>query len=235
MHRKQWLALCAACLLFGTLAACGNTDSDAIRVMQNMATGTISALNSRLRTAEATLTAMGTVATKYAVVQNELLTERARSADLLARQNASTLPANPVAASSGGETPVAPNVAAQGTQSTSPAGTSNSLLIDRVVTAKGVDTSNGCAVGESDKFSATDNRIWVIAYVRNMKKGVTFTSSWSGGDLKKDYTWVTDYASNKTCINFYIEPKTLGLKAGDYSVNITTPDSQAAPVSFKVQ
>lgn len=229
----KYAVICAAGLLLTTLAACGNGDSDAVRVMQNNTNGTISALNSSLRTAEATITAMGTAAMRLTRAQSDLATVRAQNSDLLARQNAAT-PAPPAQVASDGSTPGTQAQAA--ITGTPPAGASGGMILEKVVTAKGIDASNGCAVGESVNFSVTDSKIWVIATVRNLKKGVTFTANWAGGDFKKDFTWTADFASAKTCVNFYIEPKTLGVKPGDWTVSVTAPDTTAVnPVTFKVQ
>ncbi len=238
MLRKRAATMIAAgVLLSAGLAACGNGDSDAMRVMQSNTNGTISALSNRLKTAEATITAMGTSVLRLERAQSDLATTRAQNNDLIARQNAAT----PIPQSGGqpstGATPGTQNQGSgQTISATVPAGTPGSVLIEKVVTAKGVDAASGCAVGESVSFSVSDAKIWVIATVRNLKKGVVFTSNWSGGDIKKDFTWTADFASAKTCVNFYIEPKTLGVKPGDWTVNITTSDAVAGqPVNFKVQ
>jgi hypothetical protein len=82
----------------------------------------------------------------------------------------------------------------------------------------------------------TDPAVWVIAEVRNFKRGTTFSAKWSdGADFTHENSWTVPSGGAQMCIHFYIEPKTLGLKEGSYSVTISAPNLDPQQIAFTLQ
>src|SRR5262249_32619125 len=106
----------------------------------------------------------------------------------------------------------------------------------KIVTAKGKNNDDGCAVNETDVFLVTDPAVVVIAEVHNFKRGTTFSAKWSdGANFSHENSWTVPAGGGQMCIHFYIEPKTLGLKEGSYSVTISTPNLDPQQVAFTLQ
>jgi hypothetical protein len=112
---------------------------------------------------------------------------------------------------------------------------SNAFSFAEVATAKGVDNATGCAVNKSSTFALTDARIWLVADVRNYKGGTNFVAKWSLGDINREFSWTIPKGGEQVCVNFYIEPKTLGLKAGSYSVVLSAPGLTSDAVQFTIK
>jgi len=111
---------------------------------------------------------------------------------------------------------------------------STGLNFAGVVTAKGKD-NDGCANGTVSTFNATDPVIWVVAEVHNYKRGTVFTAKWAGDNFNREDSWTINSAGAQICVHFYIEPKTLALQAGSYTVTMTAGDVTAQPVQFTIQ
>ena len=76
----------------------------------------------------------------------------------------------------------------------------------------------------------------MIADVRNFKRGTVFTVNWTNGaDFSHQNTWTVPNDGAQICVHFYIEPKTLSLKAGSYTVTLSTPSLSSQPVQFTIQ
>lgn len=120
-----------------------------------------------------------------------------------------------------------------------PVRSASGLIIEQVVTAKGKD-GNDCAVNTTSTFSAADSQILAVAVVRNFQRGTKFSTKWSGGTLNQQYDWTIERRGTQICVFFYIEPASLGLGSGSYSVIFmaTEPDGssiESAPVGFTLQ
>src|SRR5262249_25954340 len=160
-----------------------------------------------------TMTAQATIlAQKMATAQTDLATARAQIRDLTARLNAGA--PQPTAITANGTAPDNSGNSVPGAVGTQQAQSSNGFSFAEVVTAKGIDESTGCATTKSSTFSVNDNRIYVVGDVRNFKSGTNFVAKWAGGDLSRENDWTSKNSGNQICIFFYIEPKTVGLKAG---------------------
>ena len=85
--------------------------------------------------------------------------------------------------------------------------------------SKQIDGS-GCAINKTDTFSATDAKIYVVATIKNYKAGTTFSSVWGGGSIPTNthFDWKAPQDGAQICVQFFIQPKVLGLKAGSYNV-----------------
>src|SRR5260370_34707693 len=57
----------------------------------------------------------------------------------------------------------------------------NAFGFGKIVTARGKNNDDGCAVNATDTFLVTDPAVWIIAEVRNFKRGTTFSATWSDG------------------------------------------------------
>jgi len=228
------------------LVACNTGEPDAVRVMQANSDGTIAALNNHLKTLEATNAAVSTTQYLLETARTRVADEQARNTQLLSQQNATTNPFNPVSAAPivtqpggvAGPTPgaVIPGGNGAVTGTPAPVGTPGGLQIDRVTTSRATNGADGCALNETTAFTSADARIWVVAYIRNLRTGVVFTSRWTIGSETKEFSYTSNFNSARTCINFYIEPRTLNIAVGTYSVAIATTDGLTSPpASFTVQ
>lgn len=103
-----------------------------------------------------------------------------------------------------------------------------------VVTAKSKDT-DGCATSTSSTFNATDPSIWVVADVRNYKRGTVFTAKWAGDSFSREDSWTVSSDGAQICVHFYIQPKTLALQPGNYTVTMSSGTVTAPPVQFTIQ
>lgn len=247
-RRYLFVVLALAVGLAVVLAGCNTGESDAMRAIRINADGTIAALGNQIKTMEATMTSVGTLAVRVDALQVQLQAEQTKNTQLLVQQNGGRpLPSaapvvnpgtNPTIAPTSAPLPVGGNPAPTGraavTATFSPGSTP--LLIDRIVTSRTINRSNGCAQGETQTFTTADPQIWAVATVRNLKRGITFTARWQvGGNAAREFTYVSDFTADLTCINFYIEPKTLELVPGNYSVSISTADVPGPVAAFSIQ
>lgn len=243
-RRYVFVLLTAFALLAMGLVACNPGESDATRAMRSNAEGTIGAMGNRMKTMEATNAAVGTITSQLEITVGLLDEEKNLNKELTARLNQNVSPVGPgqtqpqattVPPLPGGDPGVAPIV--QPTANNQVVATSanpTAFAIERITTARGVDSANGCAVNETTSFNTTDARIWVIAYVRNLKSGIAFKSTWQLGGEAKEFTYTSNFNSARTCINFYIEPRTLNIEPGDYNVSIAAGTDISGGASFKV-
>ncbi len=223
MQRLLTIALGLA--LTAGVAAC-NSNSDAVRVLEAKNIS-LEATISAYETAAPTMTAQATaVAQRIATLQIALTAAQSTVKAVMAKSNSETQSTTQI------EAPAGSTPGAVGTES--PGGPTGFAFAD-VTTAKGIDDSNGCAVNKTTTFAITDQRVYVVADVRNYKIGTSFTAKWSGGDLNKENSWKAPRDGKQICIYFYIEPKTLGLKAGTYNVTISATGLTSTPVQFTMQ
>jgi hypothetical protein len=228
------------------LVACNTGESDAARVMRANSEGTIAAMNNRMQTMEATNAAFETVVAERDTFKSMLDDEKARNQQLINQQNQNIGVTNPVQpgqpgqpqptqpASFGGDPGIiptpAPSVSAPVATSSNP----NAFAIERITTARSVD-NGGCAVTEATTFNTTDARIYVVAYVRNLKTNTPFKSVWQVGGDPKEFSYTPRGGLARTCVNFYIEPRTLEIQPGDYSVTVSAGTDISGGASFKVE
>ena len=232
ISRKTIIALT---LLSALVAGCNTGSSDALNVMQSNADATIGALNSSLGTAQITLTAMSTMATQLAQAQDakntlqaeydQVITQLNGNPPTLAALNAATPP--PVLTPNGQNT-LAPLSGGNPTSQTP-----NGFTMDAPVTAKGYD-NNGCPLNPSTSFSTADAKIYVIAKVHNLKKGMVFNASWTGTPQHQD-SWTATYSAPVTCIHFYVDPKALGMVSGTWTVSLGQAEATPQTVDFALQ
>jgi hypothetical protein len=194
--------------------------------MQSNDAGTISALTSTVSALEATVTALGGTATQMAQVQADNATFQAQQT-VSQLNNSATSVSQATPPASQNQTPPANN---SGSVSI---GTPNGFALDAPVTAKTLD-GNGCAINPATTFSTTDTKIWVVAKAHNLKKGEVFTANWAGTITHQD-TWTANYSAVVTCIHFYVQPQTLNMGAGDWTVTLSAADAQGASATFTLQ
>jgi hypothetical protein len=119
-----------------------------------------------------------------------------------------------------------------------PLQTSSGMIIERVVTARGMNNADGCPVDETNAFSTSDKQVWVIAVVRNYKRGTTFSAQWRGNNLDESYDWTINQNGSRICVHFYYEMSSLA--PGNYTVTFSARESngesvQSLPLPFVVR
>ncbi|MCC7207774.1 MAG: hypothetical protein IT323_10730 [Anaerolineae bacterium] len=113
------------------------------------------------------------------------------------------------------------------------------MMLDEIVTARGQD-EDGCAVDQTTTFSASgDARILVITVARNFRSGTLFMTRWQGpNDFLQQYEWTSDSGAESMCVHFYIEPASLQMAPGEYTVTFVASDNsgtiESAPIPFTV-
>lgn len=236
--RKYTLFASGMALLLLSIAACNTGKSDATRIIDNNAGGTISALSTKLQAAQTMAANANAVSTRYANLQVSFAAVYASNQDLTGKlnglQQANAAPTNPPGAAAA-QVPVAAGAAPTGASAvnTTPNAVSGSgMTLDPPVTAKTID-GNGCAIKPLTTFSTTDAKIWVVAVAHNMKKGVLFTANWSGSFSHQD-TWTTNYTAAQICVHFYVEPKTIAMTPGSWTVSLSAPDVPLASATFTI-
>ena len=223
-------------LLGVLLVGCNTGSSDALSVMQSNADATIGALNSSLGTAQVTLTAMSTMATQLAQAQDAKNTLQAEYDQVITQLNGNPAPTLGALNAATPAPVLTPN--GQSTLPPSPGSTPtnagpNAFVMDPPTTAKGYD-SNGCPVNPATSFSTADAKIFVIAKVHNLKKGMVFNASWTGTPQHQD-TWTSTYSALVTCVHFYVDPKALGMVAGTWTVSLGLADAVPQTTDFALQ
>jgi hypothetical protein len=218
-------------LIISLLIVGCNANSDAVQILQ--------AENTSL---QATVTAQAGAVASATAVSGQLVAAKTQIASMRVQMDKQTAQLN----AQGPQTtnvqvpPAVPSGSSQGTVqkgalAVAPADP-NSFSFGKIVTAKGKSKDDGCAVSETAVFLVSDPAVWVIAEVHNFKRGTTFSAKWSGGaDFTHENTWTVPNGGAQMCIHFYIEPKTLGLKEGSYSVTISAPNLDPQQVVFTLQ
>src|SRR5258708_5334914 len=205
MQRTLKAALGMALCLLGV--AC-NANSDAVHVLETENTS-LRATMASYESIGATVTAQATIiSSRLSTVTSDLATARGQVRDLTSRIN------------TGAAAPTTISVVAVNGTSRAPVGASADFAFATIVTARGKD-ANGCAVNVSNSFLPTDPAIWVVAEVHNFKKGTKFVVKWAGNGFTHENDWTAPNDGTQICVHFYIEPSTLGLQPGTYSVTVT--------------
>ncbi len=219
MQRTLKAALGMALCLLGV--AC-NANSDAVHVLETENTS-LRATMASYESIGATVTAQATsITSRLSTVTSDLATARGQVRDLTARINAGAAAPTTVSAAALNTTPGAQDSA------------SADFAFAKIVTARGKDAS-GCAVNESNSFLPTEPAIWVVADVRNFKKGTKFVVKWAGDSFTHENDWTATMDGAQICVHFYIVPTTLGLQPGTYSVTVTAGNLSPQPIQFTVQ
>jgi len=220
------------------LAACA-PNSDAVSILGTQNTS-LQATVTAFQSYGPTMTANALMATK---VQATLAAVMVQNKELTQKLNAQApQPTIPIAARSAvmDSATAAPGNNASGVQPTAAGASGSSVTAPNgfsfadVSTSKAIDSAS-CAVNKAASFAATDPKIYVVADVRNLKKGTAFTAKWSGPDLTREDSWTAPANRSQLCIYFYIEPKTLGLQGGAYTVTLSATGLDGNPVQFSIQ
>jgi hypothetical protein len=227
---RRVFALSAGLMIPLLIVGC-NANSDAIQILQSENTSL-----------QATVTAQAGAVASATAISGQLVVAKTQIASMRVQMDKQTAQMNaqgpqpttvqvPPAASSGGSS--------QGAGKTGVAAAppdSTSFSFGKIVTARGKNNDDGCAVNATDTFLVTDPAVWVIAEVHNFKRGTVFSAKWSGGtNFTHENTWTVPNGGAQMCIHFYIEPKTLGLTEGSYSVTISAPNLDPQQVAFTLQ
>jgi hypothetical protein len=252
-------------MLLALLAACGNT-SPASGVLESDVVS-LRATISFYQSLDPTMTAQAGISSQQlATMQFERDQARRDVQNLTVTLNAITGGGVPVAAnpptldpnatpfagavpttgadSGFGSVPTpAPTIAAQSVdpaQTAAPARAPSGMALEGATMAKGKDENTGCAVNQTSTFSLDDPQIYVIVTVRNFKRGTKFEARWTGGNaFETANDWTTSSGGSEMCVHFYIEPATLQLSAGTYSVVVAATDSsgtaETTPLQFTLQ
>ena len=230
-------AFITAFIVAFAVAGC-NANSDAVKVLETD--------NTSLRATVDSYQSMGPTMTAQASILTDKLTAAGATITAISATNAALMSQMNASAGQSTTVIVTPGVPQPGPQAGTPlagnggaggaaASGDSSFAFASVVTAK-AKGNDGCASGESSAFLPTDAMIWVIGDVRNFKRGTVFTVNWSNGaDFSHQNTWTVPNDGAQICVHFYIEQKTLSLKAGSYTVTLSTPTLSSQPVQFTIQ
>ncbi len=239
MREMKFLALAALALLLS--AACSSS-SEAARIVEadNIS---LRATLSYYQSLDPTMTAQAAVWTEQiATLQADLNQSREQVTRLTVQMNTGAAGA-PVAmpttdpnsfATIATPSPADFSAAVAG----APLQTSSGMIIERVVTARGMNNADGCPVDETNAFSTSDKQVWVIAVVRNYKRGTTFSAQWRGNNLDESYDWTINQNGSRICVHFYYEMSSLA--PGNYTVTFSARESngesvQSLPLPFVVR
>lgn len=256
MHLTRFFALIAFALLLG---ACSGS-SEAARIVEADNISLRATLN-YYQSLDPTMTAQAAVWTEQiATLQADLNQSREQVTRLTVQMNTGVASAPMVAAPTtdpnsfatintpapvdftagvaGAPTPEGGMAAAPVAAANVPMRSSSGLTIERIVTARGMNNADGCPVGETNAFSTSDKQVWVIAVVRNYKRGTTFMAQWQGNDLNESYDWTINQNGTQICIHFYYEMSSL--TPGNYTVTFSAREPngetlQSPPLAFVVR
>ncbi|MDW8300405.1 MAG: hypothetical protein RML95_13835 [Anaerolineae bacterium] len=134
----------------------------------------------------------------------------------------------------GAPTPISGAIAGSGV----PLRSSSGMVIERIVTARGMNNADGCPIDETNAFSTSDKQVWMIAVVRNYKRGTTFSAQWKGNGLDDSYSWTANRDGAQICVHFYYEISSLTV--GNYTVTFSAREPngetlQSLPLAFIVR
>ncbi len=255
-HLLRFCALIALALLLG---ACGST-SEAARIVEADNISLRATLN-YYQSLDPTMTAQASVWTEQiATLQADLRQSREQVTRLTVQMNTGAAgaplapaptadpnsfatintpaPVDFTAGVSGAPTPEGGIAAPPLGAPNAPLRSSSGLTIERVVTARGMNNADGCPVNETNAFSTSDQRVWVIAIVRNYKRGTVFSAQWRGNDLDESYDWTINQNGSRICVHFYYEMSSL--TPGSYTVTFSAREPngeslQSLPLAFVVR
>jgi len=246
MREMKFLALAALALLLS--AACSSS-SEAARIVEadNIS---LRATLSYYQSLDPTMTAQAAIWTEQiATLQADLNQSREQVTRLTVQMNtgaAGAPVAMPTTDPNSFATIATPSqsdfsAAAAGAPTaaaSAPLQTSSGMIIERVVTARGMNNADGCPVDETNAFSTSDKQVWVIAVVRNYKRGTTFSAQWRGNNLDESYDWTINQNGSRICVHFYYEMSSLA--PGNYTVTFSARESngesvQSLPLPFVVR
>lgn len=259
LKRTPAMLFAAALLLFGT--ACGG-NSEAARIVEADNTS-LRATISHYQALDPTMTAQAAVWTQQiATLQADLNQAREQVTRLTVQMNTgvtggtgapvavlpTTDPNNFASVATLPPAPPPPPIPESGTPifsgqgapaASQPLRSPSGMIIERVVTARGMNNADGCPVNETNAFTTTDGQVWAIAVVRNYKRGTTFATQWQGGaDLNETYDWTVNANGAQICVHFYYETATL--PPGNYTVTFSARETDgtlttSAPIPFVVR
>lgn len=148
-------------------------------------------------------------------------------------------PGNPGGNSGFGSVPTpAPTTAAPaGPQPTSaPALAPSGMVLEGATLAKGIMPRDGCPQNPTSTFSLDDPQVYIVVTVRNFKRGTKFEARWTGANAFEHMNdWTTDSGGSQMCVHFYIEPATLQMAAGTYTVVLSATDSSGTAATPALQ
>jgi hypothetical protein len=146
-------------------------------------------------------------------------------------------------------TPMAPNIqsgqpsAADGGGG-APAGTtpspqmsSSGTAFSNTTTATGVRDADGCAAGPINIFDTTEDQIFVVTTITNLKAGSTFAARWlANGSLYYDDTrcWIPNQDWDNVCAYCSIVPDTGSFEPGSWTVELLLDGQLLSQSQFQV-
>jgi len=120
-----------------------------------------------------------------------------------------------------------------------PVRSTSGMTLESLTTSRATDDSSGCASDPANTFRSSDKQILVVVVVRNFRANTKFTAKWAGNNFTREDDWTTPQGGVKTCVHFFIEPTTLRMAAGTYTVSIAAAEASGAsietgPLQFSV-
>jgi hypothetical protein len=98
--------------------------------------------------------------------------------------------------------------------------TSGAPALANIVTAANVG-SDDCAAGVTSTFSASSDRIYVVATAFNIPPGTSIVSRWfQNGQQVISHDFTPDFDINDACIWFFIDQTDVAFTPGSWSVDL---------------
>ncbi|MBN1202078.1 MAG: hypothetical protein JXJ20_09500 [Anaerolineae bacterium] len=104
-------------------------------------------------------------------------------------------------------------------------------------TSTGVLQSNGCAADQTAVFDVTEDQIYVVTTITNLKAGMVFGASWTvNGELFFDDNrcWVPSQNWDTVCAYCSIIPDDNRFEAGSWTVELSLDGQVLSQVQFQV-
>jgi len=113
---------------------------------------------------------------------------------------------------------------------------SQGAVLGRVVTAEGI-TQNAAPVNETNSFSASQDRIYVVAEAQRIEPGTSMFARWSrdGRPFEDSQPVTANKLYENTYVEFHLQPVKGNFDPGQYNVQIFVNGNPEKQATFNVQ
>lgn len=235
--RSVLLFACAALVVGGCSGLGSSQNPEAAATERNIS---LAAEGTALRDAlnrQSVDTASTAAAAETYIVERESI-----NAQLLATLRAVIPPTQQVVQGAGAGTPSLntqpelPGLAAANTPVPSTdgaAGSATGTQYTAIVTASGVNSEDGCAVGIRNAFSTSDTEIYLTMRAFNVRAGTIMSAMWSldGAVMYDDFSFSVAEDDDDFCIWFSIDPATVTFTPGNWTAQFFANGTPIEPAA----